>query len=279
MPHRRRHPLAWFSLVSRNKRAEDVITHPCNSHLVSMLEGNRLAFDIGFHIRSGACNTLATLGRSDTDIMLEGSSIARVQCSFEIAPDTGVVMLYDRSHGQTTQVFGPVVAPFEYGRLRRVLVQDQLNTLLGVGGVGCNHIQFQLVWHRNRIDTVEMIKQQAAMFCGQEDNPRLARTVDEAPTHLPSQRMTRIHTPGASSLKMRHMTVGNPLGCGEFGRVYETIDVDSGKFMAVKKINQPTRKSKEEQWRLTLPTIKREVEALFHIEHVCRTLHPVILMN
>ena len=128
-----------FSLYPKNDRAKDVVAHPCNSHLVSIFpEDSTLVLDIGFNIRSQSRTTLATVGRNDTDIILEGSSIARLQCSFEIDLDTGVVMLYDRSNGQTTQVSGENATPFEYGRLRRVVVQKELNTILGMGGVECD---------------------------------------------------------------------------------------------------------------------------------------------
>jgi hypothetical protein len=92
MPRPQPHPLALFSLIPQNARAKDVVAHPCNSHLVSTLRNGTLALDIGFNIRSQSCNTLATLGRNG-DIILEGSSIAKVQCSFEIDLDTNVVML------------------------------------------------------------------------------------------------------------------------------------------------------------------------------------------
>jgi hypothetical protein len=75
MPRPRPHPLALFSLYPLNARAKDVVAHPGNSHLVSACdEVGNLVLDVGFHIRSQSRNTLATLGRSDTDIILEGSN-------------------------------------------------------------------------------------------------------------------------------------------------------------------------------------------------------------
>jgi serine/threonine protein kinase len=48
---------------------------------------------------------------------------------------------------------------------------------------------------------------------------------------------------------MRYITiVGRKLGSGQFGIVYKTIDVDSGKFIAVK-MERPTRVSKQENWK------------------------------
>jgi hypothetical protein len=45
-------------------------------------------------------------------------------------------MLYDRSHGYTTQVFGENATLFEHGRIRKVLVQQDLNTIIRMGGEG-----------------------------------------------------------------------------------------------------------------------------------------------
>src|SRR5205814_8204675 len=101
--------------------------------------------------------TLATLGRNNIDIIVEGSSIARSQCSFEILPDTGIVMLYDRSFNQSTQVSGKNATPFEHGRIRRV-VQDKLNTEIGMGGEGRDLVRFELRWHQNPVQTVEKVR-------------------------------------------------------------------------------------------------------------------------
>jgi hypothetical protein len=110
----------------------------------------------------------------------------------------------------------------------------RLAPIIGMGGVGCDLVQFELERHQDPVDTVEVVKIREGIPCGQEENPRLARTVDEAPTVLPSQRVTRIHTPGELKLRMRYAKVGDPLGSGQFGIVHKYIDADSGKFMAVK---------------------------------------------
>jgi hypothetical protein len=127
--------LALFSLrpVRGNERAERVVSHQDNSHYVSTLSDGALALDDGFHIRVKSSKTLATLGRGvEADIYVEGSSIAKVQCSFEIDLDTGVIMLYDRSFAKSSQVFGENATPFEYERSCKVLVQEDLNTILRV---------------------------------------------------------------------------------------------------------------------------------------------------
>ena len=37
------------------------------------------------------------------------------------------------------------------------------------------------------------------------------------------------------------MTVGPPLGSRQFGTVHKAIDMDSGKFMAIKIVEQPEK--------------------------------------
>ncbi len=266
------HPLALFSLVPKpgNERAERAVSHPNNIRHVSTSPDGVEALDVGFHIRGKSSTTLATLGRGvEADICVEGSSIAKVQCSFEIDLDTRVGMFYDRSHGCTTQVSGENATPFEHGRVRKVLIQEDLNTIIGMGGERRDLIQFELEWHQDLTQTAEAIKNYDTLSCGRVENPRLARTVDEAPTDLPSRRETRLHTPGPQQLKMRYVKVGGALGSGQFGTVHKAIDVDSGKFMAVKILQRPTRASKIEDWKQSLYyALKREVETLSEISHV-----------
>jgi hypothetical protein len=146
MPCSTHHPLALFSLRPYNddkQRAKGVVEDVRNGHLVSAHPEAGFVLDVGFNIRSkSSAATLATLGRGDTNIHISGGSIARTQCSFEIDEQTGIVMLYDRSHGQTTQVFGDFATPFEPGRARKVVVQKGLNTIIGMGGVGQNLVMF-----------------------------------------------------------------------------------------------------------------------------------------
>ncbi|KAF2179939.1 kinase-like protein [Zopfia rhizophila CBS 207.26] len=273
MPRRPRshpHPLALFALKPLNERAEDVVAHPINDYFVSTLNDGTLGLDVG-HVRSKSGNsTLATLGRGDADIFVEGSSIAKIQCSFEIDLNTNIVMLYDRSHGQTTQVFGENATPFQHGRLRKVVVQKGLNTIIGMGGEGRNLVQFKLQWQHGPTEMTEKIKNRESNPL--EENPRLARTTDEAETVLPSRRETRPHTPGTWQTKLRYAKIGDMLGAGQFAEVYKAVNVDSGKLMAVKILKPPlgATKQQQESWRQSVYyAFKREVENLAKINHPC----------
>lgn len=261
-PH---HQDALFSLNALNDLAMAVVAHPFNHHLVSRLPEGGPVLDVGFNIRSKSRNTLATLGRSETDIILEGDSIAKVQCSFEVDLDSGIVMLYDRSNGLTTQVFGDHATPFQHGRCRRVVVQMGLNTMIGIGGIRCDLVQFELIWHLNPSETIEKIKSLGRKSCDQHENPRFARTVDEALSVLPS---IEFCIPEEGKPRIRYEIVGSPLGSGQFGTVYKCFNVDSGKFMAVKKLTCPPGKSQED-WRESLQhTLEWNVQTLSAIGHV-----------
>ncbi|KAI9889118.1 MAG: hypothetical protein M1814_005779 [Vezdaea aestivalis] len=269
MPHPRPHPLALFSLLPlfSNERAKKVLAHLGNSHLVSTLDDGTLVLDVG-HVRSmsGINNTLATLGRdSSSDIVVEGSSIARNQCSFEVDPVTNVVMFCDRSFGQTSQVYDENATPFEHcRRLRKVVVQKGLNTIIGAGGVKRGLVKFKLIWHHNPSEATEKVKDREIALL--KENPRIVRTTDEAETVLPSRIETRLHTPGLQQLKMRYAKIGEPLGSGQFGEVHKVIDADSGRFMALKTLKPHARTS--QGWEKFYNTMEREVETLSKLHHL-----------
>lgn len=279
MPRPKPHPLALFSLIPINGQARAVVAHPMNEHLVSIQRDGMLGLDVG-HVRLRPGNVIAILGRGEgADVYIEGPSISKVQCSFEIDPGSNVVMLYDRSHGQTTQVYGEDAIPFEHGRTRKVVVDVILNTQIRMGGQHGNFVQFKLRWHHCFDDVKEKILSRENIPLGYEENPRLARTIiDEADTHLFSGRETRLHTPGPRQLKMRYVKIGDKLGAGAFAEVFKAINVDSGELMAVKILKSPVGKTEKdrEKWRRSMYyALKREVEILARIKHVSKILKPL----
>lgn len=264
MPRRSHHPLALFSLVPTNDRARTVLNRPENEPFVWRRD-DWLALDIGHIPSKKDKHTLATLGRGDdADVFVGEPSISKFQCSFEIDSTTNVVMLYDRSHSQTTQVLGGNATPFEDGRPRKVVVQKGLNTLIGMGGKYCNLIQFKLIWWHDPDIAIEKIRGRVGIDSGYEESLRLAQTViDEANTTLPSRQDTRICTPESGHPKIRYATIGRSLGSGAFGTVYKAVDADSGRLMAVKVIERLNRRSQQRDIML-----KREVQILAKTNHV-----------
>ena len=255
------HPLALFSLFPITDPAKAVVQHPCNKHLVSQLE-NEIVLDIG-HTRSisGDHATLATLGRHG-DITIEGRNISRIQCSFEIDNETKVVMFYDRSHSQTCQVFGEGATPFVYGRPRKVVVQPKLNTIIGIGGVYRDLIQFELVWHTNIDTTKEWVKTREKTALA--ENARFARTVDDTDTVLPTGVMTRINTAGSRLQRIRYETIGDRIGAGQSAEVYKAVNVDTGQLIAVKILKWSVGSATQKEWM----AVKREIEIHSSISHV-----------
>ncbi|EXJ96341.1 hypothetical protein A1O1_01467 [Capronia coronata CBS 617.96] len=267
MPRSQPHPLALFSLEPVNDRAREVIAHPINQDFVSVLKNGSLALDIG-HIRSkSGPTTLTTLGCGDADIFVPNGSISKIQCSFELDLDNKVVMLYDRSHSQSTQVSGENATPFEQGRVRKIVVREGLNTRLGMGGERRNLVQFKFNWHPGAgMDKVNDLVRTSLAY---EEDPRFARTIDEADTVLPTRRETRLHTPGIRRFAVRYVKV-DFLGTGQFGEVHKSIDVDSGRLMAVKILKPPANAQKQqlEHWDQSVHSaLKREVANLANISH------------
>ncbi|KAF2793598.1 calcium/calmodulin-dependent protein kinase [Melanomma pulvis-pyrius CBS 109.77] len=233
-----------FSLIPLDIRtAKGVLDHPDNRHLVSLIPGvcshenpQEVArgLNIGFQISTKSSHTLATIGRTG-NITVEGSSISRIQCSFEIHKDTEEIFLCDRSSSWSTQTFGPSARPFERERPdRRVVVARSVNEKFG----------FSSVSYR-------------------EDHPRFTRTVDdETQTALPSKRATRIHTPGVHGpANMIRYYKKESVGFGSYGEVYKAVNVDSGELLALKLVKWPERQS----YQYTM--LKREVETLARLSH------------
>lgn len=152
MPRKEPHPYAFFSLLPLNKRAKAIVEHPDNAHLVSTIVDNmnnvQDGLDIGPFITSGSRYTLATIGRTG-NIKVEGQSISRIQCSFEIHEGNMTeVMLQDRSSNHSTKLFGEKAMGFEAGRpYRRVVIDQATNLVFGFGGIDCDQHKFQIVWH------------------------------------------------------------------------------------------------------------------------------------
>ncbi|KAK2775939.1 hypothetical protein FQN53_002927 [Emmonsiellopsis sp. PD_33] len=211
------------------------------------------------------------LGRdTNVDIVLDDNSISRNQCSFEIDLKTGVVMLYDRSFRCTCKVSGGYYTPFESGRERRVVVSPAVNTQLEMGGENRNLVQFTLDWYHDPLEILKAIKAYNTIPFTPVQNPRHARTIDDAETVGPSRRITRIHTGQVGSLKMRFVILGR-LGSGQFGTVSKAIDVDSGRLMAVKILTKPDNTMDSQkifEWERSFRyALKREVEALSNLSH------------
>jgi hypothetical protein len=145
-----------------------------------------------------------------------------------------------------------------------------------MGGAGRNLVLFKIKWLTEDEQGPAILRHEA-ITQEYKENPRLARTVDDSETTLPSRRLTRLHTPGTRQLRIRFIPRGDRLGVGQFGTVLKAIDVDTAEIMAVKILHRPEGASTEDEWRQSvLRTLKREVEILSQLNHVS---NPQILMR
>ncbi|KAK8104400.1 calcium/calmodulin-dependent protein kinase [Apiospora kogelbergensis] len=257
-------PYAIFSLQPLNEGAKEVVNDHNNHKLVCKIQ-NENVLDVGHVQPISNNNTLATLGRNG-DIIVEGNSISKIQCSFEINPDTNDVMFYDRSSNQQCQVAGLNATPFQSDRERKVVVQQNVNTIIGMGGRNSSLVQFTLVWHKTTyVETKEQIEKRKTAEL--EENPRLARTIDTtADTVPPSRYETRIHTPARVRQKLIPHVIES-IGSGAHGRVEKAFDLRGKQFFAMKTLHQPPAEEKSEREAFQYYYLKREVEALSRCEH------------
>lgn len=261
MPPPSPRPLTLFTLIPQTDAARAVVNHSANAPFV-LQHGDQLVFDVG-HMRAKPDGTLVTLGRGNADIVLDSPSLSRIQCSFVINPDTNVVMLHDLSGRWFTQVSGLPLFPFENDRTRQVVVSSKLNPVLGMGGENRDLYKFRLEWHQDLTDTLKEIKarKEADASISYQEDTRNARTIDVEETATETPRFDlRIHVPPRP--KIRYIRLDNSaLGRGQFGQVFKVIDVDTGRFLAVKNLVRPAEGSREAAAQ------KREVEVLSRARH------------
>ncbi|KAL1873034.1 hypothetical protein Daus18300_004175 [Diaporthe australafricana] len=240
--------------------AKAVLKDPENAYLLDRASPDP-RFAIGhFQSKSGSRTTLVTIGRNG-DIVLRGNSYSREQCSFGVDPNTHVIMFYDDSSAGTSSVLGPDSMAIRPQQPRKVVVQPDLNTMIGMGGVNRDLITFQLDWPFKSPATMKRIEQRDVKSLAQ--NPKFARTnSDNAVTAAPTMPQTRIHTSLPNRPMIRWAKIDG-IGAGAFGEVNRAVDVDSGRLIAVKIIKIRRNQNQEAFFRL----LKREVEAIGRIEH------------
>jgi hypothetical protein len=101
------HPHALFSLTSDNNSPEAKAIIENNHHLVSNRNSVEYGINnIGFYISNKSSGPLASIGR-DSDIIISvptfqeagrWKKVSRIQCFFEMHPDSKAVLLYGRQH-------------------------------------------------------------------------------------------------------------------------------------------------------------------------------------
>lgn len=275
------HELDLFALKPINDRARSVVADPQNRHLVSaFVDSKSTVINVG-HVRSdNGFSTLATMGRRG-DIVISGSTISRIHCSFELMhkhdTDEMMVMFVDRSPAQSCEVSGEYAFPLRYNRdprvPRQVMIRKDINTVIGLGGTNRNLVMFEIIWYGTNVKIQENIKKRA--IGPLSENPANQRTYTEDETGAPSRIMTRTHTPGLNTrdgierLPIRVLRSEASLGKGSFGEVFRGYNVDTGQAVAVKVIQTPGPSnsmipSVQSYWK----ALKREMKLMGSCQHV-----------
>ncbi|CAK7199526.1 hypothetical protein SEUCBS139899_002206 [Sporothrix eucalyptigena] len=263
-------PLVVFRLKPLNHRAKEVVRHPLNAHLVT--DDGQGYLEIGVipsKVNDGV--TLATFGR-DGDVFMEGRTVSRLQCAFEIDPISRVVMFYDKSHNNSSAVHSmdghgiapggvlPKVFPFQYGRPRKVYVGPYANPVIGMCGEHRDLVLLRLIWSEDAQEAIARKANRLSMR-GVANVPQLAKTIDDTETAPETTRVTRIHTPALGHAMLIRYQIWDVLGEGSSGVVHRVIDVDTGKIMALKTLKQSATTAAE--WAVC----QREVKILAEISH------------
>ncbi len=155
-------------------------------------------------------NRRITLGRSRCDITLpdvKGAGIQRVHCYFQLSSNTGAVVLCDKSPNHTTQVYDPeedFTIPFSRAS-NTVVVGRGFNRKLSIGSRKA--YRFKLLW-------------------GNSDP--LKNFLGRPPNHFGPEG-------GEYNPAEARYALGETLGHGAFGIVSKTVNLHSGKAMAVKR--------------------------------------------
>ncbi|KAI9849327.1 MAG: hypothetical protein M1837_004787 [Sclerophora amabilis] len=141
-------------------------------------------------------------------------------------------MLHDRSKDQTTQTLGGNVIQLEHGRKpRQVLISPGVNNRIEMGGTDAQH---------------------------QNEPPQPANG-----SHRFRQSGARLRVPTNDQEEEIRYVRRQLIGEGSFGTVYEAINADLGKVIAVKQIPRPRGGWPDRSWK----KLKNEINALSRLKH------------
>ncbi|CAH0045768.1 unnamed protein product [Clonostachys solani] len=231
-----------FHLAPANYDARKVVTSHINSGFRASErveeEIGTPALSVGFIPSAKGGKTILTLGRKG-DIIVEGGDISDVHCSFKINPETGVVMLHDKSQNNTTHVRGHA---FQGGRSRKVAMTPGKYEFFRIGRH--RSIKFKLVWFGH----VE-----EALVSG-----KVLFTVRNPDAHVESRPLPT---------EINRWAKAGVLGSGRYGIVRKVIDLDTGAVVALKTLKKPKNRPERLAKFLLRKFAKSEVKNLARLRH------------
>ncbi|KAL4965473.1 kinase-like domain-containing protein [Aspergillus stella-maris] len=263
-----------FYLAAHNERAHEAIRDDQNQHLVTQKDCIDVLQVSMFQFRHDDPTILATLGRGlDADIRVNHQRISRLHCRFEIDAGTKLVIFRDTSLNGNCQVHelnldaetSYPAFPLPRTRAGKVVVMEDMNRVIGMGGLHGDLYQFKIIWPCG----VERIIQDALdrQPGTQPDRPSaLQQTIPNDDSATPDAepvtlRATRSHTVRLAS---RPSLASHPvaeIGEGHSSSVWKAVDVYGIRFIAIKVMIRPRAHSR---WSAN---VKREVDALIQLDH------------
>ena len=265
------HPDTIFHLIPQNDDTKGLLEHPDNQAFVSICaalprqshakdtagDALSLALEIGYHVpQHPRPEVIAQVGRN-TDLILPAPSVSSVQFSFEVHPESRAIVFHDRSRYRNT-----TLSPLGFGAhedVRQHVLQPGVTYMIGAGGENGDKYRFEVRWV-SKDSAAERALKGWQMAMERARNPRHARTIEEGPTDLASRYRTRLPTP--ANWGVQRITKVKFLGKGAYGEVWAAVDLDTGGWVAVKKIvSSDTRRDPEN-------VLWREVKIMVTIVHV-----------
>ncbi|KAL8303423.1 hypothetical protein RB600_007054 [Gaeumannomyces tritici] len=252
-------PITIFHLVPRNDTAREALRHPDNRRFVSRAPNESLGLEIGFHVASVPGRVMARLGRN-ADLILQQRNVSGVHVSFEMHPETFVVLLSCRTKRASSVVVTPTNGPAERINGDCVLSYGTEYTL------AIANYDFFLKWRRGTAEELrelsireytEALKRQA------QGNVHSRYLPTEADSEAHTWHNTRIHSAQRSLFQEAKGVERVQIGGGQFGEVYQVVDDLTGNRFAVK-VLLLDRYGDPEYAR---SRAHREVKALMRLKH------------
>lgn len=249
-----------FSLYAVDDEALRIINDPRNASLKQPGPNGRPCFVIGDDHTSKSCGNLLSIGRNEetSDVYLGSSRYySGTQCYIYVHPLSGEYVLRDKSGSKST------VLEVEGDHDKKYTLQgDPRRRVLPRGRsarICCRKATFHIWWPDAALPSEQLRVPQV--------NEVVERSTVERQSALPPPRETRVQPPklpdGVQQLEKIDHEVRRNLGSGAFGQVKLTVDLDSGRLLAVKRISVPPENEKRAK-----QAAKTEVHLLAKLAHV-----------
>ncbi|KAK3361424.1 kinase-like domain-containing protein [Lasiosphaeria ovina] len=255
------HPDTLFHLEPEDDSTRAaVLRHPRNAPFISTSSEGKPAVEIGYHVCSRPCGgqVLARLG-SDTDLILPGKTISKIHIAFEVHPVTHAILISVR----TTNRKSVQVSPWGFrqdGEFRQLVLIPGTRYKIVVGDQNyARPFRFSIRW---RLDlpapAVQLAVDGGFKAAEARGRPNYLNTDDPTKLEIGSYYVTRLPS-GVVGNCVRFAELGNRLGAGTYGQVYQSIDIDSSLYIAAKVV--------EPNGEREIQNLHREIKTLQELSH------------